>query len=148
MSRRRCSILIFVTDMSRQLHPIIIHLSSGLPPMYDVSGPLLWLNFHSPLMVACSRRSDSGERCEVKRSAKKIKAREGERWGHLSPQSPSTFYRYLYFAPLSTIWTLGTGYANGKRLSCYGYLKTVWLLSNKFSLLLPNLENNQSCLTY
>ena len=22
---------------------------------------------------------------------------------HLSPQSPSTFYRYLYFAPLSTI---------------------------------------------
>ena len=56
--------------------------------------------------VACSRRSDSGERCEVKRSAKKIKAREGER----SPQSPSTFYRYLYFAPLSTIWTLGTGY--------------------------------------
>ena len=41
--------------------------------------------------VACSRRSDSGERCEVKRS-------------------PSTFYRYLYFAPLSTIWTLGTGY--------------------------------------
>ena len=50
--------------------------------------------------IACSRRSDSGERCEVKRSAKKIKAREG---------SPSTFYRYLYFAPLSTIWTLGTG---------------------------------------
>ena len=30
-------------------------------------------------MIACSRRSDSGERCEVKRSAKKIKAREGER---------------------------------------------------------------------
>ena len=29
--------------------------------------------------IACSRRSDSGERCEVKRSAKKIKAREGER---------------------------------------------------------------------
>ena len=27
--------------------------------------------------IACSRRSDSGERCEVKRSAKKIKAREG-----------------------------------------------------------------------
>ena len=29
---------------------------------------------------------------------------------HLSPQSPSTFHRFLYFAPLSTIWTLGTGY--------------------------------------
>ena len=28
--------------------------------------------------LACSRRSDSGERCEVK-GARKIKAREGER---------------------------------------------------------------------
>ena len=37
----------------------------------------------------------------------------GERWErepHLSPQFPSTFHRFLYFAPLSTIWTLGTGY--------------------------------------
>ena len=33
--------------------------------------------------VACSRRSDSGERCEVKRSAKKIKARE-EAYGHVT----------------------------------------------------------------
>ena len=41
--------------------------------------------------LACSRRSDSGEWCEVKRSAK------------LSPQFPSTFHRLLYFAPLSTI---------------------------------------------
>ena len=32
--------------------------------------------------VACSRRSDSGERCEVKRSTKKIKARE-EAYGHV-----------------------------------------------------------------
>ena len=47
----KCSIFIFVTDVSRQLHPIVIHLSSGLPPMYDVSGPSLWLNFHFPLMV-------------------------------------------------------------------------------------------------
>ena len=29
---------------------------------------------------------------------------------HLSPQSPSTFHRLLYFASLATIWTLGTGY--------------------------------------
>ena len=36
--------------------------------------------------LACSRCSDSGERCEVKRSA-----------------SASTFHRFLYFAPLSTI---------------------------------------------
>ena len=33
--------------------------------------------------VACSRRSDSGERCEVKRSAKKIKARE-EAYGQVT----------------------------------------------------------------
>ena len=32
----------------------------------------------SPYRLACSRRSDSGEQCEVKRSAKKIKAREEE----------------------------------------------------------------------
>ena len=32
--------------------------------------------------VACSRRSDSGERREVKRSTKKIKARE-EAYGHV-----------------------------------------------------------------
>ena len=32
--------------------------------------------------VACSRRSDRGERCEVKRSTKKIKARE-EAYGHV-----------------------------------------------------------------
>ena len=29
---------------------------------------------------------------------------------HLSPQSPSTFHRFLYSTPLSNIWTLGTGY--------------------------------------
>ena len=32
--------------------------------------------------VGCPRRSDSGERCEVKRSTKKIKARE-EAYGHV-----------------------------------------------------------------
>ena len=35
--------------------------------------------------LACSRRSDSGEQCEVKE--------------HFSSQSPSTFHRFLYFAP-------------------------------------------------
>ena len=55
-----------------------------------------------------------------KKEREKIKAREGERWErHLSPQSPSTFHRFLYSAPLSTIWTLGTGY------SCLGKGKLV-----------------------
>ena len=61
------------------------------------------------MYIACSRPSDSGERCEVKRSAKNKSEGGGEVFPHLSPQSPSTFHRFLYFAPLSTIWTLGTG---------------------------------------
>ena len=58
-------------------------------------------------LLACSRRSDSGERCEVK-GARKNKSegggevREGT-FPHLSPQPPSTFHLFLYFAPLSTI---------------------------------------------
>ena len=75
MSRRRCSILVFVTDVSRQLHPIVIHLRLATS---------IW-------------RERSLTMTELTLSA------------------------------------------NGKRLSCYGCLKTVWLLSNKFSLLLPNL---------
>ena len=55
------------------------------------------------MYIACSRRSDSGERCEVKRSAKNKSEGGGEVFPHLSPQSPSTFHRFLYFAPLSTI---------------------------------------------
>ena len=60
-----------------------------------------------------SRRSDSGERCEVKRR----KARKNKRFQHLSPQSPSTFHRFFSFAPLSTIWTLETGYNSGNSLA-------------------------------
>ena len=60
-----------------------------------------WLeDEHFVTRLACSRRSDSGEQCKVKGSANP----------HLSPQSPSTFHRFLYSTPLSTIWTLGTGY--------------------------------------
>ena len=56
--------------------------------------------------LACSRRSDSGERCEVKRSAKKLNAREGERWErfpHLSPSSPLLFIDFFtsHRSPLS-----------------------------------------------
>ena len=61
------------------------------------------------MYIACSRPSDSGERCEVKRSAKNKSERGGEVFPYPSPQSPSTFHRFLYIAPLSTIWTLGTG---------------------------------------
>ena len=71
--------------------------------------------------IACSRRSDSGERCEVKGARKNKSEGGGEvREGgfpHLSPQSPSTFHRFLYFAPLSTIWTLWTGYGFESRWS-------------------------------
>ena len=49
------------------------------------------VKIEDPDALARSRRSDSGERCEVTRSP------------HLSPQSPSTFHRFLYFAPLCTI---------------------------------------------
>ena len=50
------------------------------------------------LLLACSRRSDSGERCEVKRSAKKLKAREEE-----LPSPPLLFIAFFTSAPLSTI---------------------------------------------
>ena len=43
----------------------------------------LWCGRSVGRSVACSRRSDSGERCEVKRSAKKLKARE-EAYGHVT----------------------------------------------------------------
>ena len=49
--------------------------------------------------LACSRRSDSGEGCEVK-GARKNKSKGG---GEVRPQPPSTFHPFLYFAPLSTI---------------------------------------------
>ena len=72
------------------------------------------VNVSTEINLAGARCSDSGEQCKVKRSAKKWKRgrRRGERgntFPHLSPQSPSTFHRFLYFAPLSTIWMLGTG---------------------------------------
>ena len=56
--------------------------------------------------LACSRRSDSGERCEVKRSAKKIKAREGrgERGNSTSlPRPPLLFIAFFtsHRSPLS-----------------------------------------------
>ena len=49
-------------------------------------------------MVACSRRSDSGERCEVK-GARKNKSEGGERWA--APLSPAP----LYFSSLSLLRT-------------------------------------------
>ena len=58
--------------------------------------------------LACSKRSDSGERCEVKKA---IKSRGdwGESW--LLPLPRFYFFRApFYFAPLPTIWTPGKGY--------------------------------------
>ena len=50
--------------------------------------------------VACSKRPDSGERCEVKKTMKTT-----------SPPPSLLFFRApFYFAPLPTIWTPGTGY--------------------------------------
>ena len=59
--------------------------------LMDTINFMVLVNFQ----IACSRRSDSVEQCEVK-EREKIKAREEER-------SLSTFHRFLYFAPLSTI---------------------------------------------
>ena len=53
-----------------------------------------WPSWSSHILLACSRRSDSEERCEVK-GARKNKAREGERC------SPAP----LYFSSLSLLRT-------------------------------------------
>ena len=55
----------------------------NLCPTFSMDLKTLLDNLHDEVscsVLACSRRSDSGERCEVKRSGKKIKAREEERW--------------------------------------------------------------------
>ena len=51
--------------------------------------------------VACSRRSDSGERCEVKKSAEKKGEGEGEVREVPAPLSPAP----LYFSSLSLLRT-------------------------------------------
>ena len=64
--------------------------------------------------LACSKRSDSGERCEVKKGMKSRGGLGREVRGSLSHLSPSLafiFSRSFYFAPLPTIWTPGTGYS-------------------------------------
>ena len=53
--------------------------------------------------IACSKRSDSGERCEVKKA---MKSRGG------LGREAFIFSRSFLFAPLPTIWTPGTGYEN------------------------------------
>ena len=70
------------------------------------------------ILVARSRRSDSGERCEVKRrKARKNKSVGGrEVPAPLSPV-PLYFSSLFSFAPLSTIWTLETGYNSGNSLT-------------------------------
>ena len=76
-----------------------------LLPLFSSVSSFFWL--------ACSKRSDSGERCEVKKA---IKSRGGlgreVRVPSLTSPPPSfLFFRApFYFAPLPTIWTPGTGY--------------------------------------
>ena len=78
--------------------------------------------------VACSKRSDSGEQCEVKKA---MKSRGGlgreVREPSLTSSPPSLlFFRApFYFAPLPTIWTPGTGYHWGFDwfISCEGLNK-------------------------
>ena len=54
--------------------------------------------------IACSRRSDSGERCEVKKSAKKLK--RGRRRGERGSQVPAPLSLVpLYFSSLSLLRT-------------------------------------------
>ena len=62
--------------------------------------------------LACSKRSDSGERCEVK---KEMKSRGRlRREVHLSPSLAFIFCAPFYFASFPTIWTPGTGYLSFK----------------------------------
>ena len=56
---------------------------------------LQYITSHLLCIIACSKRSDSGERCEVK---KEIKSRGG-----LSPSLAFIFRAPFYFAPLPTI---------------------------------------------
>ena len=69
-----------------------------------------------------------------KKEREKIKARE-EEFPYLSPQFLSTFHRFLYFAPLSTIRTLGTGYV---RILVQGQCNVI---SNQFVLLKGTLKH-------
>ena len=54
-----------------------------------------------------------------------------ERFPRLSPQFRSTFHSFLYFEPLSTIWTLGTGYLPQKTStrSWFGGGGSIWRLA-------------------
>ena len=66
-------------------------------------------------MLACSKCSDSGERCEVKKAMKSRGelGREVREPSLTSPPPSLLFFRDpFYFAPLPTIWTSRTGYRN------------------------------------
>ena len=65
--------------------------------------------------LACSKRSDSGERYGVKKAMKSRGGlgREVRVPSLTSPPPSLLFFRApFYFAPLPTIWTPGTGYAH------------------------------------
>ena len=66
-------------------------------------------------MLACSKCSDSGERCEVKKAMKSRGelGREVRKPSLTSPPASLLFFRDpFYFAPLPTIRTPRTGYRN------------------------------------
>ena len=67
--------------ISRQSNPEL-HLGCHTCWLSYFTLVCLWCGRSVGRSVACSRRSDNGERCEVKRSTKKIKARE-EAYGHV-----------------------------------------------------------------
>ena len=95
----------------------------------------LWGIKASPLMnLACSRRSDSGERCEVKRSAKKIKS---------SPPLLFTAFFTLHRSPLSErleqVIMNQTCLAKLNRLGCWSFRKIVAKSRGEFYSLKQNL---------
>ena len=60
--------------------------------------------------LACSKRSDSGERCKVNKAMKSRGGLGREVQEPSPPPSLLFFHVPFYFAPLPTIWTPGTGY--------------------------------------
>ena len=86
-------------------------------------------------MLACSKCSDSGERCEVKKAMKSRGelGREVREPSLTSPPPSLLFFRDpFYFAPLPTIRTPRTGYRNA--LTEIAWEDAVWGLgSNVYS---------------
>ena len=89
--------------------------------------------------IACSKRSDSGERCEVKKA---MKSRGG-----LGREVPHFFAVLFYFAQLPATWTPGTGYVE-KEIAELHYIQSLALTTTVelFDLLQFNFQSFINCM--